>query len=153
MTFRAYILITVLIISIISIIYLETLNTAELVHQKRVAEVMQPFSLSFGALVAAIGGFGLISEWLKRRKDSDDSIEYWRRRFPIQNLDSKNGFRFIDRVGSEGVIYVHDKKNNKKHWISNLVSMRKIWGPNFNRDTLQPPEFDDIPTAENIDIT
>jgi hypothetical protein len=149
---RLFILTAIPVIVFGLLLYLERLNPAELAHQKQVADVLQPIALSFGAIIAAVGGFNLIGDWIKKQKRSEDLIRYWQKLFPAGDMDKPKGYRFIEKEGAEGVIYLHDMKNNRKRWIENLETLRKVWGPNPRRHTLEASEFDAIQSDEHINI-
>lgn len=150
---RWSIIFSVVCLSIFGLIYLEGLDPAELERQKQVALVLQSLAVSFGAVIAAIGGFSLIGDWLKKRKQSDELIAYWQKRFPISNLEKPSGYRFVESKDSKGTIYLHNRKNNQKHWIANVKTILKLWGPNPPINTLDTAEIDKLSSGEHIDIT
>jgi hypothetical protein len=149
---RIAVLLLVLLFVIAGLMYFERLSTKELAHQQNVADVVQPFAVSFGAIIAALGGFSLIGDWLQKRQHTDDLVRYWQKKFPISKLGKPNGYRFIEKEGAEGIIFLHDLKNKRRHWVSNLQTLRKVWMPNPERQTLPAKEFEEIQPGEHIDI-
>jgi hypothetical protein len=149
--YRYTILLGALLLLVVCILYFEKLNPGELDHQLHVGNALQPFAISVGAVITAIGGFSLIEDWLTKRAKSVEMIEYWKKLYPLDKLGRDNGFEFILKANSDH-IFVHDKKNGYKRHIANLETLRKVWYPDTAIKVTADEDFDKIKVADSIDI-
>jgi len=139
-----------LFITIVIIIF-ETLEPVSLAHQKLVGEVIQPFALSIGALLSGTAGLVYLDGWLEKQKTNNKLVVDWSNRFPTEKLNKD--FEVIQSDQMQGVIYVFDKKNNKKHWIVDPETLRAL-GLNYSDvKTIQNNEFEKINRGDNISIS
>jgi len=140
--FDIALIIVILIIIIINVV------KPSLQDIKIIAEIIQSLGIGVGALIAGYGGKNIISEYLIKSK-----FNKFKNRYPIEELN--NNFRLIQctKSGDPDAVYIHDYKDNTKHWIVNQRTRIDLgFNPSQYID-ISKSEFDRIKPGESIDAT
>lgn len=87
------------------------------------SQIFYNFGVGFGALVAGIGGFKLISEYLSSRK-KQSLISNYKNKYPKEKLNDT--FKIVRSPVMLGKIYIIDLKTNTKHWIKSLETLTDL---------------------------
>ncbi len=103
--------------------------------------------LGFGAFVAAVAGYRKIDEILSeariKRKIDDYKSEYPRANHPKK-------WRLIVSKSDRGKIFLHDKENDKRRWVSSYPTFLDLDFAGLHREELEEGDFFKIPEGEDI---
>ena len=116
---------------------------------QKFAPVFNDIGLGLGAILAGIGAIGIIDDY-RSKKNNEKSNQKWINKFPVERLNKD--FDIIQSDNAKGILYIHDKKLNKKHWIADPISLRAMGLDFSNTKTISYEEFKSIESAGNIQI-
>ncbi len=114
---------------------------------KTLSEMFYNVGLGFGAFVAALAGYKTIDEMLNEAKIKRTIGEY-KSQYPLDKHPGK--FRLIVSVNDKGRIFLHNKENNTRRWVSSYKTFQDLDFPGLPRDELTQDEFDKIPLGPDI---
>jgi len=115
---------------------------------KTVADIIQSLGIGIGALIAGYGGKNIISDYLLQSK-----LEKIKNHYPVEELDVS--FRLIQctESGDPDAVYIHDFKDNTKHWIVNQKTRIDLGFNPSQYINISKSEFEKIKPGESFDTT
>lgn len=86
-----------------------------------VSQVFNNYAVGIGALLAGIGGLKVLFDWARNtseKKRRERLTVELKAKYPSK--ENGNTFQLIESSAKPGMIYLLDKKTNKKHHIASL---------------------------------
>lgn len=142
------------LVSLVTLGYLVVmhfLSDEAIAHHRKVIDAFQPLAIGLGALLSGAAAFNYLDNWLRKQKIHQETVLDWRKRFPLSSLGKD--FEVVQSEDKEGVLYIWDKKNHKKHWIIDPETLRWL---SFNYSdviTLSSEDFAKIGRGDNVQAT
>jgi len=115
---------------------------------KEASEIFQSFGVGLGALLAGMGGLTAFSDWWKKKRKKDNSIENYRKKYPRSKLNKT--YKIIRYEGDEVRIYLLDINSNKRHWVKDPSTLRALGFSGKDAKTEKYSEFNIHKEGEEI---
>ncbi len=110
------------------------------------ADIFNKTSIGFGALLAGLGGFKYIEDYLARER-----VKVKRRIYlDLYPVGHSENFDIVEREGKRGELYCRDKKSKIVRHVGNRYTYHELGWPPYGIKTLSDTEFGNYNKGDTI---